>query len=91
MCVNMADNNLDEDLRWRMEAQEQTFRTYQEALKNIQQMLAQLLVNWNSDDTSGNRNEKEYNNDEHPKIEKSKKSSSVDVEIIKASKLRLHL
>jgi len=45
MFVNMAENNLDEDLRWQMEAQEQTFRTQQEASKNIQQMLAQLLVN----------------------------------------------
>ena len=48
MSVNMADNNLDEDLHRWMEVQEQTFRTYQEALKNIQQMLAQLLVNRNS-------------------------------------------
>jgi len=45
MSANMADNNLDEDLCRRIEAQEQTFRTQQEALKNIQQILAQLLVN----------------------------------------------
>ena len=39
----MADNN-DDDLRWQMETQEQSFRA-QQALDNIQQMLAQLLFN----------------------------------------------
>jgi len=37
--ANMADNN-DDDLRRRIEVQEQTFRAQQEALNNIQQMLA---------------------------------------------------
>jgi len=36
MSVNMADNNHDEDLHRRMEAQEQTFKTQQAALDNIQ-------------------------------------------------------
>ena len=40
----MADNN-DDDLRRWMKAQEQTSKTQQEALDNIQQMLAQLLTN----------------------------------------------
>ena len=40
----MADNGND-DLRRRLEAQEQTSRTQQEALDNIQQMLAQILSN----------------------------------------------
>ena len=53
-------------------------------------MLAQLLVNRNINDTGSIRNE-EYNNNEHPKTEKLKKSSSIDAEVIKASKLRLHL
>jgi len=44
VSANMADNNND-DLRQRMEAQEQTSRAQQEALDNIQQMLAQLLTN----------------------------------------------
>ena len=44
VLANMVDNNND-GLRQRMEAQEQTFRTQQEALDNIQQMLAQLLIN----------------------------------------------
>ena len=83
MSVNMADNNLNEDLRRRMVVQEKTFRTQQEALKNIQQMLAQLLINRNIKYTSSNHDEEEYNNDKRPKMEKSKESSSVDAEVIK--------
>ena len=83
MSVNTADNNLDEDLRWRMEVQEQTFKTQHEALKNIRQILAQFLVNWNIKDTGSNRDQEEYNNDEHPNTQKSKESSSVDAEVIK--------
>ena len=79
---NMVDNN-DEDLcRW-MEAQEQTFRAQQEALDNIQQILAQLLVNRNTNDTGSNLDEEENNKDECLKIEKSKESSLIDVEVIK--------
>ena len=48
MSINMADNNNDDDLYRQMKAQEQTSKAQQEALKNIQQMLAQLLVNQNS-------------------------------------------
>ena len=66
-----------------MEAQEQTSRAQQEALDNIQQMLAQLLTNRNTNDTKSNHNEEEHNDDEHPKPEKSKESSSIDVEVIK--------
>ena len=66
-----------------MEAQEQTSKAHQEALDNIQQMLAQLLTNWNNNDTGGNLNEKEYNDDEQPKIEKLKESSSIDTEVLK--------
>jgi len=51
-------------------------------LDNIQQMLAQFLINRNTNDTGSNRDE-EYNNDEHPKTEKSKESSSIDAEVIK--------
>ena len=44
VSVHMADND-NEDLCWRMEAQEQTSRAQQEVLDNIQQMLVQLLAN----------------------------------------------
>jgi len=39
VSINMADNNHNDDLRWRVKAQEQTFRAQQAALENIQQML----------------------------------------------------
>ena len=46
-------------------------------------MLAQLLTNRNTNDTGCNHNDEEHNDDECPKTEKSKESSSVDVEVIK--------
>jgi len=46
-------------------------------------MLAQLLVNRNTNDTGSNRDEEEHNNDEHPKTEKLKQSLSIDAEVIK--------
>ena len=46
-------------------------------------MLAHLLVNRHTNDTGSNRDEEEHNNNEHPKIEKSKESSSIDAEVIK--------
>jgi len=46
-------------------------------------MLAQFLINQNNNDTRSNHNEEEHNDDEQPKTEKSKKSSSIDVEVIK--------
>ena len=63
VSANMADNNND-DLCRQMEAQEQTFRAQQEALDNNQQMLAQLLTNWNINDISSNHNEEDHNDDE---------------------------
>jgi len=78
----MADNDND-DLRRLMKAQEQTSKTYQEALDNIQQMLAQLLANRNNNNAGSNDNEEEHNDDEQPKTEKSKESSSIDVEVLK--------
>ena len=39
VSTNMADNNNDDDLRHRMEAQEHTSKAQQEALDNIQQIL----------------------------------------------------
>jgi len=80
--ANMADNN-DDDLHRRMEAQVRTSRAQQKVLDNIQQMLAQLLVNRNTNDTNSNHNEYEHNNDERPKTDKSKESSSIDVDVIK--------
>ena len=65
-----------------MEAQEQTFRTQKKALKNIQQILAQLLANRNIKDT-GCIHDEEYNNNERPKTEKSKENSSIDADVIK--------
>ena len=47
-------------------------------------MLAQLLTNWNTNDTGNNHNDEEHNDDEHPKTEKSKESSSIDAEVIKS-------
>ena len=79
----MADNN-DDDLCYRMEAQKQTSKAQQEALDNIQQMLAKLMTNWNNDNTTGSNNENvENNNNEPPKAEHSKEGSSIDAEVIK--------
>jgi len=59
----MADNDNDE-LRRRLKAQEQTSKAQQEDLDNIQQMLAQLLTNRNSNDTRSNHNEEEHHSNE---------------------------
>ena len=45
-------------------------------------MLVQLLTNWNTNDTGSNHN-KEHNDNERSKIEKSKESFSIDAEVIK--------
>ena len=82
VSANMADNNNDDDRRRRMEAQEQTSKAQQEALDNIQQMLAQFLINWNNDTTGSNHDEGNLNN-EHLKTEKSKESSSIGADILK--------
>jgi len=80
----MADNNNDDDLRHHMEAQKPTSKTQQEALDNIQQMLAQLLTNWNNDNTIISNHENEENNNNEPlKTEHSKEGSSIDAEVIK--------
>jgi len=89
VSVNIADNDNNDLRRW-LEAQEQTSKAQQEALDNIQQMLAQLLTNWNNNDTGSNYNEEEHHNDEQPKTEKLKESSSMGLKFLKASKLRLH-
>ena len=52
-------------------------------MNNIQQMLAQLMVNRNAKDTSSNHDEEKYNNDKHLKTEKSKEISLIDVKVIK--------
>ena len=62
MPANMADNDND-DLHRRMEAQEQNFKAQREALDNIPQLLAQLLVNRNTNDTGSNYNEEGHNVD----------------------------
>ena len=66
-----------------MEAKEQTFKTQQEALDNIQQMLTQLLRNRNDNDAGSNHDEEEYFSNEQPKTEKSKEGSSLDAEVLK--------
>jgi len=78
----MADNANDDLLR-RLEAQEQTSRTQQEALDNIQQMLARLLSNRNDDDTENNHDEEEHFSNAPPKTEKTKEGSSLDTEVLK--------
>ena len=85
----MADNSND-DLRRCLEAQKQTFKTQQEALDNIQQMLAQLLNNRNNNDTGSNHDEEEPFSNEQPRTEKSKEGSSLELKSLKASKLKLH-
>ena len=78
----MADNGNDDLRRW-LEAQEQTSKIQQEALDNIQQMLAQLLINCNNNDNESNHNEEEHHSNEQPKTDKSKESSSMDAEVFK--------
>ena len=46
-------------------------------------MLAQLLSNRNNNNTGSSHYKEEHNDDERPKTEKSKKSSSIDAEVIK--------
>ena len=80
----MADNNNNDDLRHRMEAQEQASKAQQEALDNIQQILIQLLTNWNIDNTTGSNHKNEGNiNNEPPKTDHSKEGSSIDTKVIK--------
>ena len=67
-----------------MEAQEKTSKARQEALDNIQQILAQLLTYRNNDNTTGsNHVNEENNNNESPKTDYSKEGSSIDAEVIK--------
>jgi len=82
VTVHMDDNS-NAELRRRLEVQEQTSKAQQETLDNIQQMLAQLLTNRNNNDTGSNHNKEEHNDNEQPKTEKSKESSSIDVEVLK--------
>ena len=63
-------------------SQEQTSKAQQEAMDNIQQMLAQLLTNRNNNDAGSNHNEEEHN-DEQYKTDKSKESTSIDAEVLK--------
>jgi len=70
-----------------MEAQEQTSRGQQD---NIQQMLAQILINWNNNDTTGSNHDVEENlNNKHPKTEKLKESSSIDADVIKGIQVQM--
>ena len=52
-------------------------------MDNIQQVLAHLLVNRNTNDRGSNRDEEEHNNDKRLKTEKSKEAFSINVEVIK--------
>jgi len=52
-------------------------------LWTIFNILAQLLTNRNNNNTGSNHNEGEHNDDERPKTEKLKESSSIDAEVIK--------
>ena len=90
VSVHMTDNS-NNDLRRRMEAQEQTSKAQQEALDNIQQMLAQLITNRNNNDTGSNHNEEEHNDDEQPKTKKKlRKARPSMLKFLKAFRLRLH-
>jgi len=46
-------------------------------------MLTQLLTNQNNNDIESNDNEEKHNDNEQTKTEKSKKSSSIDAEVLK--------
>ena len=84
VSAKMANNNHDNDLYRRMEAQEQTSKAQQAALDNVQQMLVQLLNNQNNDETTGSNHDEEQNPDtEPPKTEKSKESFALDADVIK--------
>jgi len=86
----MVDNNTDDDLRHRMEAQEQTSKAQQEALDNIHQILVQLLTNWNNNNTTGsNHKNEENNNNKPPKTDHSKEGSSIDAQMIKGIKAQI--
>ena len=52
-------------------------------------MLTQFLVNENTKDTGSNRDKEKYNDNEHPKTEKSKESSSIDAEVIKSIQVQI--
>jgi len=54
VSANIADNNSNDDLCHRMEAQEQAFRAQQEALNNIQFMLSQLMTDQYNEENSIN-------------------------------------
>ena len=60
------------------------------SLGNIQRMLAQLLNNRNNNDTGSNHDEEEHLSNKQPRTEKSKEGSSLDAEVLKASKLKSH-
>jgi len=83
----MADNDNDDPTGgWKLNAD---FQGLEEALDNIQQMLAQLLTNRNYNDTGSNHNEEEHNDDEQPTTEKSKESSSIDAEVLKGIQVQI--
>jgi len=88
--VHIADNGND-DLRRQLEAQEQTSKAQQEALNNIQQMLAQLLTKRNNNDIESNHNEEGHHSNEQPKTEKSKESSSIDAKVLKGIQAQITL
>jgi len=52
-------------------------------------MLAQLLTNWNNNDTRSNHNEEEHNDDEQPKTEKSKESFSINAKVFKGIQVQI--
>jgi len=88
ILVHMVDDSND-DLRRRIEAQEQTSKAQEKALDNIQQMLTQLLTNRNNNDIGSNHNEEEHNDDEQHKTEKSKESSSIDAKVLKGMQAQI--
>ena len=87
--VHMADNGND-DLRRRLKAQEQTSKAQQEALNNIQQMLAQLLTNRNNNDIGSNHNEENIMMMSKLRLRSQRKVLSLMLKFLKASKLRSH-
>ena len=83
VSVNMIDNDNEADLCHRMEAQKQTSEAQQEALKNFQRMLTQLMIDQNNEENSDNNEWEEENKTPENKNTKESSLSLINAEVIK--------
>jgi len=79
----MVDNDNKADFRRCMEDQEQSSKTQQEALENIQHMLIQLMTDRNYEENFDNKEWEEENRTPENKNAKESSSSSIDAEVTK--------